>query len=296
MPPLILSAEEFLEAGLTVIGFDVGNSHKTNLRRFKSFYGSIPLVYAEMWEDLQASQNPNAHVEAKSIKDVRRFLLAIFFLKVYATESITAAFFKFSEKTARKWAWHYAKKIRALKEEKIVWDTLWNEHWGIFFGMSIDGVHFRTNEEEHPVLAQNPQALSYKYNNAGLSYGIGLSIFEDAVIWLSGPHLASKHDMTIARESGLLEKIPEGGRVVADNGYRGEAEIFSTPNAHDSPELRKFKSRASARHETFNRRLKTFGCLKDHFRHKLRKHKYCFEAVVVICQYQMELGSPLFDV
>ena len=56
------------------------------------------------------------------------------------------------------------------------------------------------------------------------------------------------------------------------------------------------QSRARARHETFNGRIKNFGCLDDRFRHGMEKHKICFEAVCVIVQYQLENGSPLFDI
>ena len=38
--------------------------------------------------------------------------------------------------------------------------------------------------------------------------------------------------------------------------------------------------------------------LKVAFRHKpdkLKKHKSCYEAVAVICQYRLEHGEPLFD-
>jgi hypothetical protein len=57
----------------------------------------------------------------------------------------------------------------------------------------------------------------------------------------------------------------------------------------------KFKSRARARHESFNGRLKFFDILQNTFRHGEARHKIAFEAVCVIVQYQMDNGSPLFD-
>jgi len=59
------------------------------------------------------------------------------------------------------------------------------------------------------------------------------------------------------------------------------------------------KGRALARHEKFNGQLKNFACLSEHFRHgndgaqMFDKHKMCFEALAVICQHQLENGSPL---
>lgn len=114
-------------------------------------------------------------------------------------------------------------------------------------------------------------------------------------MWMNGPFKASRHDITIFRRAGLKDMIPPGHRVIADNGYKGEAIVVSTPNSHEPSVLRKFKSRARARHESFNGRLKNFRILDERFRHGVNKHQVAFEAVCVIVQYQMELGSPLFD-
>ena len=106
---------------------------------------------------------------------------------------------------------------------------------------------------------------------------------------------ASRHDITVFRRAGLQAMIPHGHHIIGDNGYAGEPLIISTPNAHDPSVLRKFKSRARARHESFNGRLKTFKCLEERFRHSLKYHQRVFEATCVICQYQIVNGSPLFD-
>ena len=61
------------------------------------------------------------------------------------------------------------------------------------------------------------------------------------------------------------------------------------------------------RHETFNSRMKVFDVLDSRFRHRGHprdksvtgsevKHKWCFDAVLVICQLQMECGYPIFRV
>jgi hypothetical protein len=41
--------------------------------------------------------------------------------------------------------------------------------------------------------------------------------------------------------------------------------------------------------------LKECACLATMFRHK-EKFKEYFEAAVVVCQYRMENGEPLFDI
>lgn len=156
-------------------------------------------------------------------------------------------------------------------------------------------MHCRVNEPIHPVLGKNPKFYSHKFKQAGLLYELACSIYENKLVWMRGPFNASRHDITQFR-SELLAKIPVGKKGVGDNGYRGEPNALSTPNSQDPPELRKFKSRARARQESFNARIKVFQCLDQRFRHGIKKHKICFEAVCVIVQYQLENGSPLFDV
>jgi hypothetical protein len=183
---------------------------------------------------------------------------------------------------------------------QIVWPERWNndatnEHEILI--CTVDGVHFGVYEPTHPTLSKNPAYYSHKFNTSAVDYEIALSVFTHQVVWISGPHPAGVNDITIYRKhAGLKEKIPPGKRVIGDNGYRGEPKTISTPNSHDTPALRKFKGRARARQETFNARIKTFACLSEQFRNGLGRQKIVFEAVCVICQYQMENGSPLFDV
>ena len=71
---------------------------------------------------------------------------------------------------------------------------------------------------------------------------------------------------------------------------------MSTFNCMDGYGVKKFKSRALKRHENFNNMTKRWGILQGRFRHGVKEFKYAFESICVICQYQLENGSPLFDV
>ena len=113
---------------------------------------------------------------------------------------------------------------------------------------------------------------------------------------MNGPFKAGESDKKSFKERGLLAKLQSlGKRGIADGGYTGYPEL-SIPNAHDSPEVYKFKSRTLKRHETFNGMTKNFDCLSGRFRHSVDRFKNCFEAVCVICQYQLENGQPLYDI
>lgn len=183
-----------------------------------------------------------------------------------------------------------------------MWPTRWtpghpdfaNEDVPVFL-LTVDGVHCRVQEPQHPTKSKHTAYYSHKFKTSALDYELGISVFDNALVWMNGPFKGGRHDITIFRRAGLMAQIPEGHRVIGDAGYAGEPVVISTPNAHDPVSLRKFKSRARARHESFNARLKNFKCLDERFRHGVEQHKIAFEAICVICQYQLETGSPLFS-
>lgn len=289
-----------MERGLLFAGFDRRRQRvrrETNLDRFRSAYGSNPVVLARIWEDLQKTTVPEAKISREATKHFDRFLMAFYFLNVYPTEKREAGIFKVDEKTGRKWRWYFVEKIRALKKQKIVWPEEWEDDDAPIFIYSVDGTHCNVNEPKHPTMSKNPKYYSHKNKKPALTYELALSLWEARLVWINGPEKASVHDITVfCSRDGLKEKTPQGKRGIGDLGYRGEKGIISTPNSHDPEDLRKFKSRARSRQETFNARIKFHACLDVRFRHSLEKHEIVFEACCVIVQYQMENGSPVFDI
>ena len=85
-------------------------------------------------------------------------------------------------------------------------------------------------------------------------------------------------------------------KLTLDGGYVGHYDAISTPNAHDSYGVKRFKSRALKRQEDFNGMTKTFKILRERFRHCVGRFPVAFEAVCVICQYKIESDEPLYDV
>ena len=152
---------------------------------------------------------------------------------------------------------------------------------------------------------------------------------ESRCIWINGPGPAGVDvDLVLFRKAGGFKEklLSMGKKAIADGGYGGEPQTLSTPNGHDAPSVRKFKSRALKRHEKFNSMLKCFKCLSVKFRHTAhnpnsasdaegeagaegelgegelgegearQRYKVCFGAVAVLCQYQLENGQPLYNI
>jgi hypothetical protein len=82
----------------------------------------------------------------------------------------------------------------------------------------------------------------------------------------------------------------------SDNGYRGQTNCVRAADIYATSEERKIKGVALNRHETCNKRLKQFGCLKQRCRHHLSDHRLVFGSVAVLTQLEIENGAPLFKV
>ena len=114
------------------------------------------------------------------------------------------------------------------------------------------------------------------------------------VTWDSGPGVAWK--TTEQMYDAALSALDEPGeKVIADMGYRGDIKVFTKLDAA-TPEKRQIIQRIRARHETINRRIKTWMILGGKYRHGLNKHGIIFQAVLVIEQLSMENGHPPFQI
>jgi hypothetical protein len=87
---LILTDDEVLARGLELVGFNdarqARSKQESNDEVFKEHYGSMPFVYAQLWEDLQLIDEATARVDNAKQKDFDYFMGALYFLKVYPTE------------------------------------------------------------------------------------------------------------------------------------------------------------------------------------------------------------------
>ena len=305
MATVLYSADDMLFTGLKLLGV---SEHKikrakkrtTNVHRYRAEYGADPAVHAQLWEDLQKVTDLRAKIDTSKC-DVDMYLMAMNFLARYKSETCQGNLFNRSENTIRKWRWYFVNKIAAMKPTTIVWPAAWsttNPNLDTAVPtilLTVDGVHFHAKEPKHDLYSKNSKYYSHKFATSALNYEIAIDVNVSKVVHVAGPFPASKHDITIFRGE-LKDKMPDGKLCIGDKGYRGEADKIMTPNAHDVLDVRNFKGRARARHETFNKRMKNYCVMDDRFIHGEVLHKTCFDCVLVLCQYQMDMGEPLFDV
>jgi DDE superfamily endonuclease len=159
---------------------------------------------------------------------------------------------------------------------------------------TVDGTHCRIYEQRKE---PNSKWCSHKFKGPGLGYELVIDIYHQQLLYVHGPYRAGDNDISNFRKpEGIMNRIPEGKKLVGDSGYRGEPGKITTPNVHDSLIIKNFKNRARSRHETFNKRIKAFGILKNTFRSDIAYHQIAFEAICVLVQYDLENGHPLFEV
>ena len=120
MPHHIYTPDEVLYDGLLMTGYDYHRQQKVSrqgrIDRFVSQFGSVPVVYSEMANDLQKTDVAEAKVDNFVL---RNFLMGVHFLKKYPRNRDQEASFTVCLNTASKWAWFYAEKICAMKSEKV---------------------------------------------------------------------------------------------------------------------------------------------------------------------------------
>jgi hypothetical protein len=299
MVAVIHTALQVITVGLGLAGFDLSRSRNPesvlNQRRFKAFYGSSYGAITDLWEDLVITPIDEARIDLDN-DCLEHFFVAMFFLKTYSCEHIMAGLYKHSENAVRGYWHYYCAKVQALKDQVIVWPKDWKDQEKELFLFTVDGVHCRIRERGHPTLYRDPAIYSHKFHQAAFVYELAISIREPRLVHIAGPFDASVGDLTIFQEEGLMEKVPPGKRGIADSAYSFEKGVISYRNPNDEKEVKKFKARALARHESFNNRIKMFACLENRFRHQHEDHQMVFEAVCVIVQYQIDNGSPIFDV
>ena len=132
----------------------------------------------------------------------------------------------------------------------------------------------------------SPEYYSHKFKHAAFRYEVLLSLSDSKIVFVNGPFKAGKYnDMKIfsGKLEGKLKLYNE--LTVADGGYAGDQAL----RGHELPKfLRGRHKDFRARHETVNRRFKSFGCLQQKFRHDRDLHCVCFHSVACIVQVLLD--------
>jgi hypothetical protein len=171
------------------------------------------------------------------------------------------------------------------------WEKRYDKDNGSQCLVSVDGTDFEI-QEPSPF---SQKWFSHKFKGAGVRYEVAICIQTGEPVWINGPFpCGSWNDLRIAR-SALVDALDPGEYYLADGGYRDGNQWSVTPSGHHRFDDRQ-KSVVRARHETYNKRLKDWGALREVYRHKLGTHSQVFRAIANIVQIAISNGETLFEV
>ena len=158
---------------------------------------------------------------------------------------------------------------------------------GTFF-LTVDGM-------DCPIQEPTPFSktwFSHKFKGPAIKHEIAIDL-NGNFAWVSPPHRGSANDKAIF-DRELRQLIPAGCLVICDKGCDAD-DVLAPHDEVDDDEAKCFKARALARHETGNKRVKDFAITSTHFRDGVEFHCAAFDAVVVLCQCDIQRGEPLFE-
>ncbi|CAB9503243.1 hypothetical protein SEMRO_160_G072100.1 [Seminavis robusta] len=289
----LFSARHFMGLGLRYARFHNWKRYKPKqcIHRFKQQFGMKPQTVEDVWKALRDSDDPVVRLP-KTAKP-KHLLIAIRHLFKYHTEADLATFFNIkTEKTVRRWARQYLKRIAHYLP--VLMGSIHDNHDGLIFFMSIDGIHCPI-EEPRPF---SKKWSSHKFGGKpALNYEFGMLIHKPQLGWVHGPTPPGKMNDLVVFRSKLKAELPAGRRLIADGIYASETDYISTKNDLDPKPISKFKDRVLSRHENFNQRVKCFGIMKQKFRHRgmgedwLEQHRLATHAVCCLVQFQLNNGT-----
>jgi hypothetical protein len=130
--------------------------------------------------------------------------------------------------------------------------------------VTVDGTHFHIKNQHQKVTCKYIKAwFSHKFNAAGVSYEVAICIKTGDIVWIHGPFPAATHDLTIFQYK-LKDLLLPFELAMTDRGYRGDGKCLTPYHAFNNQHKRAMAA-LRARHETVNRRFKTFGSLNQVF-------------------------------
>ena len=104
---------------IETIGFEIRTNTQATKRnkklRFKSVYGTYPIVIYDLWTRLVTLNV----VKIDDIMKLKRFFFMFDFLQNYCKETQCAMDFGVDEKTYRKWVWFFLEKVSIISKNVV---------------------------------------------------------------------------------------------------------------------------------------------------------------------------------
>jgi hypothetical protein len=112
-----ITAEQMLQIGLEIVGFEAKGSDKTQHRRYTEEYGGDPDSHAAMFRDLQTFDLGDAKINKIC---AFYFFMTLYYVRSYGIETRVMGVFGLKcTKTFSHHVWMYLRAFQALKALKV---------------------------------------------------------------------------------------------------------------------------------------------------------------------------------
>lgn len=169
--------------------------------------------------------------------------------------------------------------------------------------MTVDGADFPIWEPRPYCKVGNAIWYSPKFKGAGLRYELGVCIQTGNIVWINGPYPCGwGPDIKIFNQM-LRHLLLPFEKIMADQNYRFGLKCYTRCDVkkyldrENNVKTEKYMaiSRALARHETINGRMKEFSILRKVYRCDRANHFFVFSAIAALTQIEMIKERPVFE-
>jgi len=260
---------------------------------FRAHFGVRPLVAQMIWCKYCCF--------ASSPFRPSDILIVLHFLKCYQKEHVSASFFRLSKKTWEKRMWTIALFLDWAMDEIHLDDRYipFRPTRGMFSDMSIiiDCTDCPTRRPGTKVArlafttGRPKDNIGSRYN---IKYEVGVQIVTGKIVYNSFEGMpASRHDIRMFRENGLVYKLAEDDMLMGDKGFIGHNKII-TPfkGSNLGPKRVEFNALLSSVRimvENVIGRVKIFGLLQTKWRHEFSMHQVFFNLCCQITNISLDL-------
>lgn len=256
-------------------------SAKSQKKMWSCFFGTTPIVAAEIWNRMEPDVNVDPNCKPKHL------LYGLLLLKKYSGDEISAMTLDCHTNTFSKWAWVFIEEVHDMHV-----DVIKLENRFINWDQTRTNCGLVEDCTDCPILEPWPFDSTYwshKLNGPALKYAITMAIHSGYIVHWAGPFKPSVSDITIFRND-LMNQLNPLEPIEVDSGGGGEFQT-KPPQVAKSRVGRSQKSKVRAKMENCIGKVKVFDALNVAFRHSHDKHKLAFGAILVITQLGLELGT-----
>jgi DDE superfamily endonuclease len=280
---------------------------------FKSHFGVTFSTLRMIWWHI--AKYYNLHKLDYSLLP-KHLLWALHFMKSYETWNVLTTYCRADKKTIQLWVWRIIELI-PLSMPKVYYPRYLSIHFNVAFFFQIFQVidweyrkrywrYFQPSCALDVTRTRIPKPWREGENQLmkiywsgkdkfhALKYEVVVSLGKYVkIVYISGGWAGSKHDLTIARRSSLLQ-LENGEKTVCDLGYIGQDHQIITPLPNTTLAnvfQNKMMSHLRQNVERMNNRIKIFRAARE-WRGRRNNHWKVFHAISYITNLELE-ATPL---